>query len=77
MAFHILIEKLTDTDGEATFRFYDTAYRDEAGELRLNKSTDQIEMIKPSRETFFIRASRKVLVAHKEGKLPDLLEWAS
>lgn len=77
MAFYIRIEKLTDTECNATFRFFDTAYPDEVGELRLNKETDEVEMTKQSRKAFFLRASRKVSVAHKLGELPILIEWAS
>ena len=77
MAFYIRIEKLNETANEATFRFYDTAYPDEAGELRLNKANEEITMIKSTRQAFFVRAARKVAVAHKSGLLPDFLEWAS
>jgi hypothetical protein len=77
MAFYIRIEKLTETAQDATFRFYDTAYPNEAGELRLDKASESITMTKATREAFFTRAARKVAVAHKSGALPDILEWAS
>lgn len=77
MAFYIRIEKLTDTASEATFRFYDTAFPNEAGELQLNKVDESITMLKETRQAFFVRAARKVAVAHKAGPLPNLLEWAS
>ena len=77
MAFYIRIEKLTDTAQEATFRFYDTAYPEEVGELRLNKADEEISMVKPTRQTFFVRAARKVAIAYTAGPLPDFLEWAS
>lgn len=77
MAFYIRIEKLTDTERGATFRFFDPAYPDEVRELRLNKTTNEVAMTKQTRQAFFLRASRKVSVAHKLGELPALLEWAS
>jgi hypothetical protein len=77
MAFHIHIEKLTETATEATFRFYDTAYPNEVGELQLNKADESITMLKETRQTFFLRAARKVAVAYKTGSLPNFLEWAS
>jgi hypothetical protein len=77
MAFYIRIEKLRETAHEAKFRFYDTAYPNEAGELHLNKADGSIIMVKATRQTFFLRASRKIAVAHKVGPLPDFLEWAS
>jgi IS1 family transposase len=77
MAFHILIEKLSETDSDATYRFYDSAFPNEDGELRLDKQTESISMTKNTREVFFARAARKVAVAYRSGNLPELLEWAS
>ena len=77
MAFYIRIEKLTETAQEATFRFYDTGYPNEAGELRLDKADESITMVKETRQSYFVRAARKVAIAHKAGLLPDFLEWAS
>lgn len=77
MAFYIRVEKLTDTERDATFRFFDPASPDEVGELRLTKATGEIAMTKKTQQTFFVRALRKVSDAHKLGELPTLLEWAS
>ncbi len=77
MAFHILIEKLSETDSDATFRFFDSAYPNEVGELRLDKQAESISMTKYTREAFFARAARKVAIAYKSGNLPELLEWTS
>lgn len=77
MAFCILIEKISETPTEATFRFYDTGYPEEAGELRLDKSDESITMTKQTRETFFLRAARKVTTHFREGSLPDRMSWAS
>lgn len=77
MAFHILIEKLTETEGGVTFRFYETAFPNEVGELYLDKKTELVFMTKGSREVFFQRAARKVAVAYTSRSLLELLEWAS
>ena len=77
MAFYIRIEKLTESSQEATFRFYDTAFPDEVGELCLNKLDGEIRLIQPTRGAHDARAARKVAVAHRAGPLPDLLVWAS
>ncbi len=77
MAFYIRIEKQAESDAEATFLFYDTAYPNEAGELRLDKVGGSVTMTKTTREAFFARAARNVLLAHQAGPIPSLLEWAS
>ena len=77
MAFYIRIEKLEETVSEATFRFYDPAFPNEVGELRLSKVDESITMLKATRQAVFVRAARKVAVAHKAGPLPIFLEWAS
>lgn len=77
MAFHIRIEKLMESDAEALFRFFDTAYPDEIGELRLDKVSGNVTMTKNCRDAFFHRAARKVKLAHEAGQLPELMTWAS
>jgi hypothetical protein len=77
VAFHILIEKISETDKEAHYRFYDTAYPAEVGELRLDKITESIEMTKPSREVFFSRAATKIAHHFRGGSLPESTCWAS
>jgi hypothetical protein len=77
VAFYILIEKIGESDTEATFRFFDTGYPDEVGELRLDKSDARITMTKPTREAFFMRAAQKVSKHHREGHLPQEMCWAS
>jgi hypothetical protein len=77
MAFYICIEKLIETPSEAVFRFYDTAYPNEVGELQLNKENGTVKMIKATREVFYVRAAHKVKVAYKTGAVPNFLEWVS
>ncbi|MDO5692888.1 MAG: hypothetical protein Q4G70_10470 [Pseudomonadota bacterium] len=77
MAFYILIDKISETEKEAFYRFHDTAYPDEAGELRLDKTTHAIEMTKPTRQAFFNRAAHKVASHFRDGKLPERTCWAS
>jgi len=77
LAFYILIDKISETEREAFFRFYDTAYPDEVGELRLDKVTEAIEMTKPSRDAFFNRAAIKVARHFRDGSLPESTCWAS
>ena len=77
MAFYILIDKISETESDVHYRFYDTAFPDEAGELRLNKLTETIEMIKTTRETFFNRAATKIARHFRDGNLPDSTYWAS
>ena len=77
MAFYILIDKISETESEAFYRFYDTGYPDEIGELRLDKATETIEMTKPSREAFFNRASTKIARHFRDGSLPESTCWAS
>ncbi|KRG76312.1 hypothetical protein ABB30_09965 [Stenotrophomonas ginsengisoli] len=77
MAFYILIDKVLETESEALYRFYDTAHPDEVGELRLDKTSETIEMTKPSREVFFNRAATKIARHFREGSLPDSTCWAS
>lgn len=77
MAFYILIEKIAESETEATFRFFDTAYPNEAGELRLDKSDARITMTKPTRDAFFVRAAQKVAKLHHDGHLPQEMCWAS
>src|SRR4249919_3784906 len=60
MAFYILIDKISETEGDAHYRFYDTAFPDEIGELRLDKRTETVEMVKATREAFFNRAATKI-----------------
>jgi len=77
MAFYILIDKISETEAEAFYRFYDTAYPDDIGELRLDKASEAIEMTKPSRDAFFNRAAAKVARHWRDGVLPDSTCWAS
>lgn len=77
MAFYILIEKVSESDVEATYSFYDTAFPDEPGELRLDKIDGTIAMTKPTREAFFSRAATKVARCYVNGKMEDRLCWAS
>ncbi len=77
MAFHIMIEKTSECEREAVYRFYDTAFANEPGELKLDKVTGIIEMTVPTRETFFQRAAVKVARHYRDGDLPDRTEWAS
>ncbi len=77
MAFYILIDKISESEREAFYRFYDTAYPGEVGELRLDKATNSIEMTKPCREAFFNRAATKVARHFHDGNLPESTCWAS
>ncbi len=77
MAFYILIDKISETESDVHYRFYDTAFPDEVGELRLDKHTQTIEMVKATRESFFNRAATKIARHFGEGNLPDSTCWAS
>jgi hypothetical protein len=75
--FYILINKVSESETDAVYSFYDTAYPEEKGELRLDKASETIEMTKNSRDSFFQRAARKVILSYRDGKLPEKLCWAS
>jgi hypothetical protein len=77
LAFYILIDKISESEREAFYRFYDTGYPDEVGELRLDKATGSIEMTKPSRDAFFSRAAVTVARHFRDGNLPESACWAS
>ena len=55
VAFYILIDKVSETEREAFYRFYDTGYPDEIGELRLDKTTETIEPPRVLRRLFSLR----------------------
>jgi len=77
MAFYILIDKISETDGDVHYRFYDTAFPSEVGELRLDKRTETVEMTKATREPFFRRAATKIARHFRDGDLPERTCWAS
>jgi hypothetical protein len=77
MAFYIIIEKIAETDAAVHYRFYDTGFPDEVGELRLDKRTESIEMIQRTRQAFFHRAAAKISRHFRDGVLPDQTFWAS
>lgn len=77
MAFHIIINKISETPADATYRFYDTAYPAEEGEFLLDKESGAITVTKPTREVWFTRAAMKISRYFRDGNIPDSAEWAS
>ena len=77
MAFNILIDKISETETDVRYRFFDTAHPSEVGELRLDKVTEVIEMTQQSREAFFNRAAAKIARQFRDGSLPESTSWAS
>ena len=77
MAFYILINKVSESEEEAVYSFYDSAYPDDVGELVINKLTSTTKHLKGTNERFYMRAATKVIKSFKSGELPEFLEWAS
>ncbi|WNZ56013.1 hypothetical protein QT397_24755 [Microbulbifer sp. MKSA007] len=77
MAFYILINKIEESETEATYSFYDSAYPNDVGELSIDKSNGETSHTKGSNEQYYMRAATKVRKSFKSGELPNQLEWAS
>ncbi|WP_343742079.1 hypothetical protein [Herbaspirillum huttiense] len=77
MAFHIIINKISETSEHATYRFYDTGYPAEEGEFLLDKESGAITLTKRTREVWFTRAAAKISRSFRDGDTPDSAEWAS
>ena len=89
--FLIDIKKLGEADDYVDYSF-SASEATSAGVLRLQKATGKVSLVRPisggqigdssmgvwrDPESYFSRASRKVVEAWKRGDLPQTLTWAS
>ena len=79
MAFYIKIEKTEEDGDKAIYRFIGDGGA--SGKFSINKETGRFDLIEEmpgdSEQAVYRRASIKILREWREGKLPDITEWAS
>lgn len=79
MAFYIVIEKMSENEGSAIYRFTGDGGR--AGSLQIDKVNGEVSLIEsmPGDEKghMFNRAAIKIMKEWKGGSLPAMTEWAS
>ncbi|GAB5096256.1 hypothetical protein [Caballeronia sp. HLA56] len=79
MAFYIEIEKNTENDVVATYRYW--SVENDCGEFEINKQSGEVKLLIQANGDrqghLFNRAALKVMRGWKQGKLPDKTVWAS
>ena len=79
MAFYIKIEKTVESD--STVRYSFESDRSRRGLLEIDKKTGEALVIEPMPEDermhCFNRAAVKIIREWKQGRFPQLMEWAS
>jgi hypothetical protein len=79
MAFYIRIEKLSDDDHKATYRFIGDG--DLHGIFTITKNLGELNLIEgmpgDTDQGVYRRASIKILREWRNGNLPEFTEWAS
>jgi len=79
MAFYIKIQKAFEDDAIARYVFESDQSR--KGLFELNKKTGEISLIEPmpndEQSNCFNRAATKIMREWREGRLPEMTEWAS
>jgi len=79
MAFYIKIRKTFEDDNVAKYSF--GSDEKSAGSLTIRKLDGEVTLLEPlagdERNLFFHRAGARVRKEWKEGRFPDMTEWAS
>jgi hypothetical protein len=79
MAFYILINKVSETNNDAVYEFWEN--ETDIGCLKLDKkagkTTELRQIHSLNSEAVFIRASQRVLQHFLAGELPERTCWAS
>lgn len=79
MAFYVKIEKRSETAEIATYKYW--SKEDSVGTLQLNKISGEVSPLQSIRGDdqgqIFMRAAMKLRREWKEGRMPDVTEWAS
>ncbi|WP_395689826.1 hypothetical protein [Caenimonas koreensis] len=79
MSFYIRIQKVSDQAAAALYTFEcDPEHR---GVFELDKRTNEVTLLEPmlgdEQQSCFKRASMKIQREWRDGRLPDVSEWAS
>lgn len=79
MAFYIKIEKISDDENKAEYRF--TGDHGRVGRFEIDKPSGEVQLLEEmggdSGSASFKRASMKIKKSWMNGVLPDFAEWAS
>lgn len=79
MAFYVRIEKRSETAELAVYEYW--SHEDSRGTLQLNKSSGEVSPLQniagDEQGNLFMRAAMKLRREWKEGRLPEVTEWAS
>ena len=79
MAFYVKIEKCAEDNLMAKYRFW--SVQDNCGEFEINKQSGEIKLLAQAdgdqQGHLFNRAAVKIMREWKQGRLPDMTEWAS
>lgn len=79
MAFYIKIQKILE--GDAAVRYSFESDQGRRGSFELNKKTSEVILIEPmpsdEQGHCFNRAAVKIMREWREGRLPEMTEWAS
>lgn len=81
MAFYLQIKKIGETNRVAIYEFSSSPEDGKFGQLRIHKSSGDIEEIQPhpldEAKKLYARAARKVFLHHQNGDYPEITCWAS
>jgi hypothetical protein len=79
MAFYVKIEKRSETEELVIYEYW--SKEDLRGKLQLNKSSGEVFPLEniPGDEqgSLFMRAAMKLRREWKDGRIPEVTEWAS
>ncbi|MDO3577425.1 hypothetical protein [Ralstonia pseudosolanacearum] len=79
MAFYIKIEKYEETEFSAKYQF--GSADGNCGEFEINKQSGEVRLLAQvsgdQQGHLFNRAAAKVVREWRQGRLPDMTEWAS
>lgn len=79
MAFYVRIEKRSETAELVVYEYW--SKEDLRGTLQLSKSSGEVSPLKrisgDERGDLFMRAAMKLRREWKEGRIPEIAEWAS
>ncbi|MDO3529400.1 hypothetical protein [Ralstonia pseudosolanacearum] len=79
MAFYIKIEKYEETEFSAKYKFW--CVDGNFCELEINKQSGEVRLLMQvsgdQQRHIFNRAAAKVIREWRQGRLPDMTEWAS
>jgi hypothetical protein len=79
MAFYVRIEKRSETAELAVYEYW--SKEESRGSLQLSKSSGEVSPLRGTsgdeRGDLFMRAAMKLRREWKEGRVPEVVEWAS